>query len=146
MQKDIQKEKEDRLKWDTQWVTSTEQGRRFLWEFLSFCGIYHDIEGTDNQIFKQIGRRQAGLHLLSLISNASPEKLKQMMDEANQRDIEEKIKYDRTNRKHSNTELNDTGGSPATSSNDADTSDYLADLVGELPSYSDDTLGGGPIF
>jgi hypothetical protein len=114
--KDIVKRDRD----DIEWVTSTEQGRRFVWRLLSYCGIYRDIEGSGNDMLKQIGRRQIGLYLLGLVSDASEERIFQMMKEAKERSIEEKIEYERNNRdtKHINTNdniigtIDDISGSP----------------------------------
>jgi hypothetical protein len=86
----------DRL--DVEWITSTEQGRRFMWRLLSYCGVYRDIEGNGNDMLKQIGRRQVGLYLLGLVADASEERIFDMMREAKERSIEEKLHYERTNR------------------------------------------------
>jgi len=86
----------DRL--DVEWITSTEQGRRFMWRLLSYCGVYRDIEGNGNDMLKQIGRRQVGLYLLRLVADASEERIFDMMREAKERSIEEKLHYERTNR------------------------------------------------
>jgi len=77
-------------KLDIQTVMSTENGRRFLWRLLANCGIYRDIEGDTTQMLKQIGRRQSGLYLLSIISEADEESTFRMMKEAKYRDEEEK--------------------------------------------------------
>jgi hypothetical protein len=103
---------QDRIKQekdDCAWVVSTEQGRRFMWKILSHCGVYRDIEtaGGENEAFKQIGRRQVGLHLLGLISDASEDQIFNMMKEAKQRSIEEKIYHERETRKSGAT-VNDT--------------------------------------
>lgn len=87
-------ELETRKKDDLKWVCSTEQGRRFLWEVIGHCGVYHDIEGEGIAAYKQIGRRQVGLHLLALISNATPESIFAMMREAQYREIQEKLSHD----------------------------------------------------
>jgi hypothetical protein len=86
----------DRL--DVEWITSTEQGRRFMWRLLSYCGVYRDIEGSGNDMLKQIGRRQVGLYILGLVADASEDRIFDMMREAKERSIEEKLHYERTNR------------------------------------------------
>jgi hypothetical protein len=99
---------------DIEWVTSTEQGRRAMWKILSYCGVYRDIEGSGNDMLKQIGRRQVGLYLLGLIADSSEERIFEMMKEAKERSIEEKIEYERTNRntdtKHIDTNNNIISG------------------------------------
>jgi hypothetical protein len=108
--KDIIKRDRD----DIEWVTSTEQGRRAMWKILSYCGVYRDIEGSGNDMLKQIGRRQVGLYLLGLISDASEDRIFEMMKEAKERSIEEKLEYERNNRdtnsKHISTIDNIIGG------------------------------------
>jgi hypothetical protein len=97
----MDKEKLMRDKTDLEWVLSTPQGRRVLWSLLSHCGIYRDIEGQGDAVFKQIGRRQVGLHLLQTISDASEDRLEEMMREARNEAKEEKLKYERANKQQS---------------------------------------------
>jgi len=93
---------------DVEWSTSTEQGRRFLWNLMSYCGIYRDIEGNSDDMLKQIGRRQVGLYLLSLITDESEDRYIEMMREAKNRAIEEKIKNDNTSDDSSGTSSDNT--------------------------------------
>jgi hypothetical protein len=65
---------------------------------LSHCGIYRDIEGQGEIAAKQIGRRQVGLFLLDIISDASEDNLEIMMREAREEAKREKIEYERNNR------------------------------------------------
>jgi hypothetical protein len=85
-----------------------------MWRLLSYCGVYRDIEGSGNDMLKQIGRRQVGLYLLGLISDSSEDRIFDMMREAKDRAIEEKIDYERNNRdsntKHVSTIDNIIGG------------------------------------
>jgi pimeloyl-CoA synthetase len=106
-----EKEKIQLERSDVEWVTSTEQGRRFLWKLLSHCGIYRDIEGDSDEMIKQIGRRQVGLYLLGLITDESEDRFIEMMREAKNRAIEEKIKNDNANRNTSDDDFNDPIGS-----------------------------------
>jgi len=119
---------QDRDRGDVDWVTSTEQGRRFYWRILSHCGIYRDIEGTDVEMHKQLGRRQVGLHLLALVSDVSEDRLFKMMQEAKNRAIEEKINHDNYNR--------NTGSI-----------DHIIGSSTEFPSFANDTGSiKSPIF
>jgi len=102
----MDREKELRDRSDIEWVLSSPSGRRTLWRLLSHCGIYRDIEGQGDTVFKQIGRRQVGLYLLQVISDASEERLEEMMREARNEAKEEKLKYERDNR---DTTVNDAG-------------------------------------
>jgi pimeloyl-CoA synthetase len=122
-----EKEKIQQERSDVEWVTSTEQGRRFLWKILSHCGIYRDIEGNSDEMLKQIGRRQAGLYLLGLITDESEDRFIEMMREAKNRAIEEKIKHDNAN--NSDTDSNGT-------------SSELDSIIGDSSSAS----GSNPIF
>ena len=87
---------------DVSWVCSTEQGRRFLWRLLSFCGVYHDFEGDTQDMLKKIGRRQVGLHLLGVISDANEDIIFDMMKEAKARKIEEDLNERRKSEQSSN--------------------------------------------
>jgi hypothetical protein len=49
-------------------------------------------------MLKQIGRRQVGLYILGLVADASEDRIFDMMREAKERSIEEKLHYERTNR------------------------------------------------
>jgi hypothetical protein len=122
-----EKELQDQNRSDCEWVTSTEQGRRFMWSILSHCGIYRDIEGDSTDMLKQVGRRQVGLHLLALISDASEDRIFDMMREAKQRSIQEKLENERRNQTNRNN---------------------IDDIIGngELPSYSINTSGSEPDF
>ena len=110
----------DRL--DVEWITSTEQGRRFMWRLLSYCGVYRDIEGSGNDMLKQIGRRQVGLYILGLVADASEDRIFDMMREAKERSIEEKLHYERANR-----------------DNDTRTISTVDDIIGGV----DTNIGGG---
>lgn len=90
-------EKAKRERHDVETVISTEAGRRVMWRLLEHCGIYRGHEGTPDQIMKQEGRRQAGLFILGIVSDASEELLFKMMSEARNRNIEEQYYADRTN-------------------------------------------------
>lgn len=127
---DLDKEKQELEASDLNWIVSTEQGRRFYWRMLSECGIYRDFEGDVNQILKQSGRRQVGLFLLSLVPT---EPLFSMMREAENREIQEKIKHDNRSKSDSNT------------SSEPSTFEFFI-TGGGLPSYANDSGGSGPIF
>jgi hypothetical protein len=70
-------------------VMHTENGRRFLWRLLCYCGIYRDVEGSNTDILKQLGKKQVGLYLLSILTDADDEQVFTMMREAKMRDREE---------------------------------------------------------
>jgi hypothetical protein len=116
------KQKLDQERSDIDWVMSTEQGRRFVWRMLSECGLYHDFEGDANTMFKQAGRRQIALFLLGIIPQDS---MFQMMKDAQNKEIEEKLKHDNRNKR--DTSIGDTS------------SDY--DFIGGY-----DSGGDGPNF
>ena len=66
----------DGSKDNLRWVSSTEQGRSFMWEVLSYCGVYQDIAGESNDVSKQLGKRQVGLHILGLLADVDDEIIK----------------------------------------------------------------------
>ena len=79
-----------------EWVARTEQGRRFLWDTLTFCGVYQDVAGEPNDVFKKLGKREVGLHLLGSLTDLDEELIFKMMREAKNRNIEQEIKNDST--------------------------------------------------
>lgn len=130
-----EKEKIAQDRSDVEWVTSTEQGRRFLWKVLSHCGVYHDFNGAQEDMLKQIGKRQVGLYLLGIISDASEDRIFEMMREAKNRSIEEKIHHERTS---SNTRSIDS------IHNVISGDDYGNGSI--LPGYSSSSSDSGGIF
>lgn len=80
------------------WVLSTEQGRRFLWRLVSHCGIYQGIAGDDQSVYRALGRREVGLHVLGELSDIDEEKVFTMMREAKNRAIEQEIINEREKR------------------------------------------------
>ena len=97
--------KVDGSKVSLEWVSSTEQGRRFLWDMLSFCGVYQDFGGEPNEVFKDLGKRKVGLHILGLLDSLDDELIFNMMREAKNRTIEEEIKNDNTSSGTSGTNI-----------------------------------------
>lgn len=96
----MSKERELIERTDLEVVMATPSGRRVMWRILSHCGIYRDIEGVGESAFKQIGRRQVGLHLLNILSDASEDRLEEMMREARNQAKQEKEEYERANKQH----------------------------------------------
>lgn len=117
---------------DTEWVMSTEQGRRWVWTVLSFCGVYHDFSGTKDELLKQVGKRQIGLYLMGIISDASEELLFRMMREAKNQAEEEEYEHRKQRASDS-----DTGNSDSRDKGFTD----LDDLIGDFDTYSS---GSGP--
>lgn len=70
---------------DIKHVMGTENGRRFVWRILGYCGIYKDIEGTGSEADRQIGKRRAGLYLLGIISDIAEDNVFKMMKEAKEK-------------------------------------------------------------
>lgn len=66
---------------DMKFVLSSKQGRRLLWKYLSFCGVYQSSFRTSAEIYYLEGQRAVGLKLLGDIHEASPEAYMQMMKE-----------------------------------------------------------------
>ena len=104
------------------WVSSTEQGRRFIWDMLAYCGVYHDMAGEPNDVFKQLGKREVGLHLLGLLADIDDEIIFNMMREAKTRNIQQEIKNDNAS--------NDTSGRDSSSRNSSDINDLDAFFLG----------------
>lgn len=83
-------------KLDLEWLMEHESGRRVVWRLLSYAGIYRDIEGEGSQAYKQIGRRQMGLHLLGLVSEASEDNVFKMMKEQREAALQEELENEET--------------------------------------------------
>jgi hypothetical protein len=84
---------------DIESVMSTENGRRFVWRILEYCGVYRDIVGDQNEMLKQIGNRQTGLYIMGLIDDACGDKLFRMMTESKNVSKEEELFYEREDRR-----------------------------------------------
>lgn len=82
---------------DVQWILSTEQGRRFIWDLISHCRVYHALEGDPNSMLVQEGTRRVGLHILGITTDASEDRVFQMMLESKNRVLEEIEKNDNAN-------------------------------------------------
>lgn len=57
---------------DLREVASTEVGRRFLWRFISECGVYQDVSGSSEYVYRKLGQRSVGLKLMIDIEEADP--------------------------------------------------------------------------
>jgi Zn-finger domain-containing protein len=69
-------------------VLKTDYGRRVLWNILSFCNVYGDLVGkTSEQTVFAVGKRDVGIKIIKDISDADPERLVEMMKEAQKRDM-----------------------------------------------------------
>lgn len=89
--------KDDGSKQALELVSKTEQGRRVIWDLLSFCGVYSDLAGESNDVFKQLGKREVGLHLLGLLADIDDEIIFDMMRESKIRATIEEIENERSN-------------------------------------------------
>jgi hypothetical protein len=73
---------------DLQNLLATGNGRRVLWNILSFCNVYDDLMGeTPEQTAYTVGRRDVGIKIIKDISVADAHRLIEMMQEAQKRDI-----------------------------------------------------------
>lgn len=67
---------------DMQSVLATVQGRRFIWRYLEFCGIFQtSFSPSGSQTFFNEGQRTVGLKLMADITEANDEALILMMRE-----------------------------------------------------------------
>lgn len=126
-------DKEVQKKDDAQWVLSTEQGRRFIWELLGVCGVYRSLEGDPNAMLVQEGSRRIGLHLLGITTDADEDMVFAMMLEAKNRKIEEIAYVSRTDDRTDNARI--TSSSRDESDYDNATSGY--DSGEFLPEFDD---------
>lgn len=67
---------------DLQTILATVQGRRFVWRYLEFCGIFEtSFSPSGSQTFFAEGRRTVGLKLIDDITDSNDEALILMMRE-----------------------------------------------------------------
>ena len=129
-------QREEQKRADVGWVVSTEQGRRFIWELLAFCGVYRALEGEPNQMLVQEGTRRVGLHLLGITTEASEDLVFTMMQEAKNRSLEDK---------HERSKHDDIDTSPGSTSSGSDSEYDIAtggyDSGDALPEYDRTILG-----
>ena len=71
----------DKEKSDLKFLLNTEQGRRFIWRYLEFCGVYKSSFTGSSQTFFLEGQRNVGLKLVAEIVDAQPEMYLKMMIE-----------------------------------------------------------------
>lgn len=95
----LAKEKEQN---DLRWVMSTKQGRRFIHRLLSKAGIWQSSFNTNNAMMAfNEGRRNAGLELLSEITEACSERYTEMLTEQKEaKDRHDNRNADRRNKHH----------------------------------------------
>jgi len=71
---------------DVRFLLDRQQGRRFMWSLISYCGVYQEtFSGSGNAevtAFKE-GTRKVGLKLIADIIDANPNAYLQMMKENN---------------------------------------------------------------
>lgn len=79
---------------DILFLLESEHGRRFLWKAISHCGVYQDIEMSENT-GRLLGRRSVGLYLLTKLSEVSEDLVFKMMKEAKERDERIKLMFEK---------------------------------------------------
>lgn len=67
---------------DTRFILSTQQGRRFIWKYLTHAGIFTTSFTGNSTTFFNEGKRDVGLKLLADVMEASPESYVSMMRES----------------------------------------------------------------
>lgn len=76
------KTREQREEDDLYSVLNTKQGRRFIWKWLSECGIFRAGFCTPDELMFREGARNVGTKLLAQIMKISPELFKLMQEES----------------------------------------------------------------
>lgn len=67
---------------DVMYILSSKQGRRFIWRYLTECGIFQtSFTGNSTTFFKE-GERNVGLKLMTDINESSPDAYVLMMKES----------------------------------------------------------------
>lgn len=99
---------------DVEWVMSTEQGRRFIWELLGMTGMFRMQEGDADQRTIQEGARRVGLQLTGIITDVDELLFFQMQLESRNRRLEEIKNYEQSIRQ----------SEPANTTSSPDESEY----------------------
>jgi len=96
---------------DIEVLMSTDNGRRFVWKLLAYCGVYQDLNFEEPyNAAKQAGKRQVGLYLLGIISDNNEEMVFKMMKEAKNASFEEEKYYDTRERNTEGKSIDTTVG------------------------------------
>lgn len=66
---------------DVRSILATREGLRFMWRYLSECGIFKTSMTGSSQTFFLEGRRDIGLRLLTDVNEADPEAYFRMISE-----------------------------------------------------------------
>lgn len=64
---------------DLKFLLATEQFRRWAWDHLEFCKVFHQIFTGNSETFFNDGKRVVGLKLLKEITEAAPGAYLQMI-------------------------------------------------------------------
>ena len=73
---------------DTRWMLGSINGRRFIWKYLEFCGVFRSSWDNSAKIHFNEGVRNVGLRIIDDITQADPMALANMMKEANDKQYE----------------------------------------------------------
>ena len=99
---ELEKQKLQQQADDIKFIMESENGRRFIWRMLEYCGIYRDIEGTGHEADRQIGKRRAGLYLLGIVSDTQETEVFEMMKEARNRKADEDYQFTKDEEREDN--------------------------------------------
>lgn len=66
---------------DLKFLLATAQFRRFVWRYLGFCRVFHQVFTGNSETFFNDGKRVVGLKLLDEVTTVSPDAYMQMLKE-----------------------------------------------------------------
>ena len=74
---------EQRQQMDLQLILESVEGRRFVWRYLKFCGIFERsyVSTSHSETCFNEGMRNVGLKLLAEVNETDPESYLEMMKE-----------------------------------------------------------------
>lgn len=75
----IRDEEQGQANLDFKWLMSDERGRRFMWELLTECRVYHDPMTGNSQTFYNLGQQRVGRWLIERLHTVCLE-LKHVME------------------------------------------------------------------
>lgn len=66
---------------DVRYILASQQGRRFIWKYLDFCGVFRTSFTGNSETFFKEGIRNVGLKILADLNEADPMAYVKILDE-----------------------------------------------------------------
>jgi hypothetical protein len=91
-------QKSKQMEYDLKVILGTENGRRYLYELIDFCGLYRPSMTGNSQTFFNEGMRNVGMKIMADVTKADANSFIQMMTEhKNRKETERRQASDNNN-------------------------------------------------